>query len=362
MQSTVRLQKLQSLLPSLDCDAIVITNPIDLYYLLGISLSLGYLLVTPKNAQLIVDGRYFEMCQQKTQIAVIPSEKSPFPNLLTDPSYRSIKTLGFDQDKTYFQTYTRWKDALPQVTLKPIQSPVADLRLIKDPSEIELLREAAVLGSQGFDFVCNLLQEGVSEKEMALELEIFWKRSGGEGTSFDPIIAFGSHSSMPHYRAGTGRLQRGDPVLIDIGVTKASYHSDMTRTVFFGAPSEQLSTIYEVVREAQNKALEIAKPGTTIGALDRAARDFIESKGYGEYFTHSLGHGIGLEVHESPIIRDKAPYNQMTLKSGMAITIEPGIYLAGIGGIRIEDTIIITDKGFESLTQRPTTLFIVNAS
>lgn len=175
------------------------------------------------------------------------------------------------------------------------------------------------------------------------------EKKGGQGVAFEPIIAFGENSAIPHHRASETRLSQGMTVLIDIGVKWKGYHSDMTRTLFWGEPPEIMREIYDIVQEAQMRALTICKPGTLIGELDSAARDYITSKGYGEKFLHSLGHGVGLEIHEWPLIRKREPYQSLPLQAGMVITIEPGIYLSNIGGVRIEDTIVITPTGYEIL-------------
>jgi Xaa-Pro aminopeptidase len=225
---------------------------------------------------------------------------------------------------------------------------VQNLRLIKDAEEISKLRAAAQLGYEGYLFALSLLREGVSEKELALALELFWKERGASRLAFDSIIAFGPNSSMPHYRPDETTLKQNTSVLIDCGVVLSHYHSDMTRVAYFGNPPQEIQTIYPIVEEAKAKAIEACRPGTLIGDLDRIARDWIQSKGYGEYFSHSLGHGVGLEIHENPIIRQTGPFSEKPLKTGMVITIEPGIYLPGIGGVRLEDTILITENGYEN--------------
>ena len=199
-------------------------------------------------------------------------------------------------------------------------------------------------------YVLSLLKEEISEAELALELEFFWKKRGAKKLAFDPIIAFGANSSMPHYRAGLAKLQSHTSILIDIGVVLSHYHSDMTRVVHFGTPTSVIEKIYSIVEEAKARALALCCPGTLVGELDRAARDWIASQGYGERFTHSLGHGVGLDIHEPPTIRDSGLYRTLPLQPGMVITIEPGIYLPGIGGVRLEDTVLITENGHENLT------------
>lgn len=212
------------------------------------------------------------------------------------------------------------------------------------------MREAAELGCQGFDYIVSLLKENVQESDLALALEFYWRKKGAQGVAFDPIIAFGENSALPHYRAQEVRLKNNQIVLMDIGVRYRHYHSDMTRVVFKGEVEDELLKIRDIVEEASMRALSILKPGVSIAEVDLAARSYIESKGYGPYFTHSLGHGVGLQIHEFPFLRKSSPHN---LQEGMVITIEPGIYLPKLGGVRLEDTVSITATGFENFTTRP---------
>lgn len=353
--NTDRLIKLRYLLSTLGCDALLIEHPINLKYLTGLELSKGRLLVTSQTADLIVDGRYTEFCQQQSLYSVHLWEEHTLKELLISSL---IHHLGFDSHTTSYQDFLQLKknshDIFKQqgieIELIPLESPIQKLRMIKDPEEIELLRQAARLGYEGYEFVQSQLQEGITEIELALELEFFWKKKGAKGLAFEPIIAFGANSSMPHHRAAKTPLQQGMPVLIDIGVNWHGYHSDMTRVVFFGAPPSPLLEIYAIVEEAKQAALALCRPGTLVGDLDQAARHVINSYGYADAFTHSLGHGIGLDVHEAPIIRTKNLYSQLPLLPGMTLTIEPGIYLPQIGGIRLEDTILITSDSYENFT------------
>lgn len=346
--------KVEKLLKHLPCDALIIEDPTDLYYMLGLSLSAGTLLIEPNGGHLIVDGRYFEHCSKLSPFPVLLAKEDTLPNLINNLG--AVKELGFASNTTSYSRYEKLKEVLQKVprvvTLIPIEQPLRNLRKIKTPVEITLLKQAAELGSLGFDYVCSLLKEGVSESEMAFELELFWKKKGAKGFAFDPIIAFGANSSMPHYRAGDDVLKKNQVVLIDIGVTYQHYHSDMTRTLFYGTPDPLLLKIYPIVLQAQKAALALCRPGTKVGAVDSAARSLIVEEGFGDQFPHSLGHGIGLEVHEFPLLRDKPPHNDVILEAGMVITIEPGIYIPGVGGIRIEDSIQIVDNGYENLTNR----------
>lgn len=349
-----RIKRVQQWIRNQCCDALLIENKIDLFYLTGLELSAGKMVVAQNDTCLIVDKRYFERCKKSSAIPVLPAETHAWLDFFGKPPFSSIAKFAFDSDSTTYHQFLTLADVLKsRMELIPFQSPVKHLRMIKDASEIHHLEEAAVLGAKGFDYVCTLLKEGISENEIANELEIYWKRLGSKGLAFDPIIAFGANSSMPHYRAGEAKLQRGQTVLIDIGVNFRHYHSDMTRTLFFGEPDPKIAEIYEIVKGAQKAALQMCRPGTCVGDLDEAARAFIRERGYGENFTHSLGHGVGLEIHELPVLRNKPPFAEIILEEGMVITIEPGIYLEGIGGVRLEDTIVIQSEDYKNLTNRP---------
>ncbi len=345
-----RIRRLEERLAYISSDAMLIEHPTDLLYLTGLELSSGKLLVTTAGSTLFVDGRYIEQCRNKCPCAVALFNEASFIELLT-----SHHIIAFDSIHTSYQDVMRlqkWSSGRNDVSLLSVEDPVQPLREIKDSEEIALLRQAARLNVEGYDFVCSILKEGITEREVAVELELFWKRRGGRKVAFDPIIAFGANSSMPHYRAGDAKLVSGMPVLIDIGVTLNHYQSDMTRVVFFGPADPKLQEIYDIVKQAKERAEALCRPGTTVGQLDAAARDFIADKGYGDAFVHSLGHGIGLDVHETPTLRNKPPYQEQILEAGMVITIEPGIYLAGHGGVRLEDTLVITSAGYEIITTR----------
>ncbi len=356
-----RMRNLQKLLQDVSCDALIVDDQINIFYLTGFDFSTATLLAHSQGAELIVDSRYYEMCKHSSPFPVhLADRNTTVIKFLSSSAFDFIETLGFSVEKTTYERFLQLEKQIDKegkrkrpLTLMPLDNPVVSLRCVKDDSEIQTLREAAELGSKGFDYVCSLLQEGMAESEIALELEIYWRREGGQSLAFDPIIAFGANGSMPHYHAGDTQLQKGNSVLIDIGVKYKHYHSDMTRVVFFGDPEPKIVAIYDIVRRAQEAALSLCRPGTLIGDLDDAARKLITSEGHGENFTHSLGHGVGLEIHESPMIVNRPPHQKMPLKAGMVLTIEPGIYLPGIGGVRLEDTVVITEDGFENLTNRP---------
>jgi Xaa-Pro aminopeptidase len=335
-----RVSKLQSCLKTWKADGCLIENPLDLFYLTGLQLSLGILVVHLAKVKLFVDGRYIEFAKKN----------SPFPvELLSQNTVsaflRPIRTLVFD---SYWATVLR-HDQLKQLytgVLQEVPQPLRELRLIKDAAELKLMKKSAAVVWKGFEHIRKSLETGITEKELALSFEIFCRKQGAEKLSFDPIIAFGKNSAYPHYRPGNVKLKKDQLVLIDIGVVVDHYHSDMTRTVFFGKPNPQLVLLETVVKKAHDAALKIYKNGTKIGDLDKAARHVIEKAGLQELILHSLGHGIGLETHEFPRLKYRGEDHNVTLQEGMVITIEPGLYLPGTGGIRYEDTIAITSKGY----------------
>lgn len=337
-------------------DAFLFEGDVPLLYFTKLHFSAGKLLYDKKGAKLYVDGRYYE----------IAKEKAPFPACLDEEEVWSKavnkhKKIGFDGDLMSWERVRGLKEAFPKVEWVSIPSPLKEIRAIKSKAELKKLKKVAELGSQGYDYVVSVLKTGITEKEVAYLLDRFWKERGADGFSFEPIIAFGENSALPHYRAGDRKLKKGDTVLIDIGVKLEDYCSDMTRTVYFGKPPAKLKKIYEVVRQAQQKAMDKMKPGVKLAAADKMARDVIEKAGFGKEFCHSLGHGIGIEVHEWPYLRPKGADKDVPLKEGMVVTVEPGIYLPGLGGVRIEDTVEITKTGCRSLTDRPTDLSIIEA-
>lgn len=350
MNYKMRIERVQKALQGMSCNALLVDDPVNLYYLTGINLSAGKMVVHENGAHLFVDGRYLQIAEKLSPVPVTltSQEQNHFQDYLRD--LPSIQILAFNSETTSYSTYNELKKNLDPIALLAVDNPIKKMRAIKDDEEITLLRQAALLGNQGFDYICSLIKENISESELATELEIFWKRKGAKGVAFDPIVAFGPNSAMPHYRAGQSRLKKGEHILIDIGVNLDHYHSDMTRVVYFHEPDPKINEIYEIVKKAQLTAISLCRPGVLVSDLDHAARQVIADHGYGEFFNHSLGHGVGLEIHEWPPIR--ASSKDIILKKGMVLTIEPGIYLPGIGGVRLEDTLLITYDSYESLTKK----------
>lgn len=339
--SKERLRKFQKEIKK--AQAYIIENPIDLFYLLGLKVSLGTLIVTSQEAFLFVDGRYLQAAQTICTIPVfLPSETNKIVKRL------KIKELVFDSRFTSVERYLRLQTF--KVKLIPTPHPLKHLRVIKDVVECDRLRKSIAILHQGLNHVKKILKKGITEKQVAFEFEYFCKKKGAEALAFDSIIAFGSNSAMPHYKPTDVALREGDSVLIDIGVVYEDYHSDMTRVVFFGKPDPQLKQMYELIQKSQKAALKLCRPGVKIGSLDRAVRTILKKENKEELFVHSLGHGIGLETHEFPRLRAIGEDKDVILKEGMVFTLEPGLYIPGLGGVRYEDMILITKKGYEILT------------
>lgn len=346
-----RIRGVQKKLHDLGCDLCVIENPIELFYLTGTKLSSGRLYIDTKEGTLFVDGRYEELAKKNSPLPVVlQSEQAEFAYL----GRIKGKKLAFDSHHTSYHAYERFaaflkKGGFSSLELKPVPRILSELRAVKDEEELKKIRKSAKLNWLGFNHIRRLLKVGVTEKEIAKQYELFCLKHGAEKLAFEPIIAFGSNSSMPHYRAAVARLKKNDLVLIDIGVVVDSYHSDMTRTLFIGKADPVLQEMERVVKEAHRAALALCRPGTRVGELDAAARKVMAKAGMESLFIHSLGHGVGLEIHEFPRLKDKGEDAGVVLKKGMVITIEPGLYRPHKGGIRHEDTIVITETGYENL-------------
>lgn len=335
-----RIKKLQKALKAEKLDGCLVDDSVDLLYLTGLQLSLGALFVLQRKCCLFVDGRYFEVAKEKSPVPVEKLEnKQKF--------LEGVGSLAFDGDHMTYSNFLLLKKTKCKLVSKP--EFLRDLRLIKDAGEIGTMKRAAEFGYMSYLMLKGLLKPGVTEIELARALEIYALQNGAEGMSFEPIIAFGKNSSLPHHRSGETKLKVNDIALFDLGVVVDKYCSDMTRVEFVGKPDPELKKLYDVNFKAQRAALAKCKPGVKLKELDLAARKVMADAGLEKYFVHNLGHGIGLKVHEFPRINKENANKDVELEPGMAITIEPGLYLPGKGGVRYEDTIIITPRGYTNL-------------
>lgn len=347
------IEELKTELKILKLDCFLITSFQNIFYLTkyeGFSKDEreAIILITKTNNYLFTDKRYLNELQilKDFKLVEISPTNSLSKTLTKISSENHLKSAGFETNNLTFNEYKKFKKIFKN--FKPLQDPIEKLREIKTKEEIRKIKKACKLSDLGFSFILKHIKENVTEQELAAKLEIFLKEKHTD-TSFKPIIAFGRNSAVPHHLNSKIKLKKGNIVLIDIGAKIQGYCSDMTRTVIFGSPPLKFKRMYQTVLDAQRIAVEaIYKSNLKIKAsdIDKAARQYIIDKGY-EPIPHSLGHGIGIQVHEKPSL---SPKSKSILKSGMIFSIEPGIYLNGYGGVRIEDLYLLTDKKLEKIT------------
>ncbi|WP_317985505.1 M24 family metallopeptidase [Planococcus chinensis] len=343
----LKLQKLRKEMEQQQIEAMLITSQYNLRYITDFTGTAGLALVTPHKAYFITDFRYTEQAgEQVKEFDVVQAKTNLLEEAAELAKNLAVKSLAFEKD---YVTYAAFQDYQAKIDaeLKPVSGLIEKIRMIKTPEEVSILKAAAKIADDAFEHICKFIKVGQTELEISNELEFFMRKQGATSSSFDTIVASGLRSALPHGVATEKKIESGDFITLDYGALYNGYISDITRTVAVGEPSEKLKEIYQVVLDAQVQAVEKIGPGMTGIEADAIARDYIKSKGYGEAFGHSTGHGIGLEVHEAPGLSFKS---QTVLEPGMAVTVEPGIYLPGIGGVRIEDDILITESGNERLT------------
>jgi Xaa-Pro aminopeptidase/Xaa-Pro dipeptidase len=343
-----RIKRLQTRLADNRLDALLVTDPLNVRYLCGYTGSNGALLVTRKAAWFYTDFRYREQIRhevkgcRKRVLARNLYAQFPVKDL------GGVRRLGVEQAHLTLALYRLLRKQLKRVRLVPSPSPVPDMRRTKGPSELATIEHAQRAVEAAFDRVLPLLRPGTTERDIALRIEADFRRQGE--VAFESIIASGPNGAKPHAGFSDRKLSPGDSVTIDIGCRIAGYCSDMTRTVFIGRARPELRRVYAIVLEAQQRALALIRPGARAADVDAAARDHIRQSGYAKEFGHSLGHGVGLAVHELPTL---AATSKEVLAAGDVVTVEPGIYLPGIGGVRIEDMMLVTRAGQRNLTRTP---------
>lgn len=331
---------------SLRLDGAVVDNTTDFLYLTGLNVSRGTLVVTRKEAAVFVDGRYFEKAKKEAPCPVHLLEGDAPIRFLKE---QGVERLEFDSALTSYDAYLKLKKEAGTVESVPFSRLLKGLRIRKSEEEIGRLKRAAELTYRGYSHVAGLLKEGVSEEELSLEFEFFVRKHGASGLSFEPIVAFGENSAYPHHRAGKTRLKRNQVVLIDVGAIVDSYRGDLTRVHFFGSVDPELEKMLHWTKRAQQAAIQMIRPGVKVGELDRAAREVFRKEGVEELFAHGLGHGVGLETHEFPSLKAGAGDFDLELQPGMVFTVEPGLYKPGLGGVRWEDVVCVTERGVELL-------------
>ncbi len=338
----------------------LITDLKNIKYLTGFEGSNGFLVLGKGKSYFISDSRYELYARNilKKNIEFVLQEGNLAENLRYCLEKEGSKELFVESHDISLGQFLELKKKLRGVKLSPVsENFVGNLRIVKGEEEVDTLRSAAKITDECVSHLLNFVRPGISEWDVVVEIESFYKGKGCSGCSFDPIVASGVGAAMPHYMPnGNKKLKKGECLLIDMGCIFNGYNSDLTRTFFIDRVNEELHGIYNIVKDAQARAIEAVKPGVTTGQLDRIAREVIESGGYGKFFTHSLGHGVGLDIHEEPALRSGG---KLKLKKNMVITIEPGIYVSGLGGVRIEDMVLVTKGGCEVLTKSSKELIVV---
>jgi Xaa-Pro aminopeptidase len=352
-----RIEKLRSKLSEAKLDAVLVTSAENRYYFSNFRGSAGVLLITKNHSFLLTDSRYTDIARGEAPLfGVIDHNRELNTHLKTMAEKYEIKTLGIEFEVMPVGEFVGLRDAIPAVQLLKADDIFYDIRMIKDTREIEIFQEAVSYCDAAFEHILSFIRPGMTEQEVGFELEMFMRKAGAEGIKANHVIASGERSSLPHGQATNRVIKVGDFVKMDIGARVKGYYSDFTRTVVLGEPSSKQLEIYEIVKRTQEAILESIGPGKVCSELDGLARSIIGDAGYGENFTHSLGHSIGLAIHEKPVMRHS---DHTVLQPGMVITVEPGIYIPGFGGVRIEDFVVITEDGHQNLTKATKELQVI---
>lgn len=347
-----RIVKLREKMSAAKIDAVFLAGDHNRNYLSGFTGNESYSVITMERAFFITDSRFTEQAAQQVEgyELIETSKDKTVAGILSElVRENNISNLGFEEDVLSYKAYSEYKERL-RCGFTPMKGMVEAIRIIKDSAELDIMRKAAEIADNAFEHMLGFIRYGMTEREIGIELEMHMKKNGATGLSFPSIVASGTRSSLPHGEATEKRVAAGEFLTLDFGCIYREYCSDMTRTIVLGKPSEKMTEVYNVVLEAQKLAAKRFREGAVAVDVDKAARDYITNAGYGENFGHSLGHGVGRQVHEAPNIGCR---NGTVLKSGMVVTNEPGIYIPGFGGVRIEDILIITPDGSEIMSKSP---------
>jgi Xaa-Pro aminopeptidase len=353
-----RIERLERKVAQAKLDVLLVVTDINRFYLTGFHSTNAVLAIEPGAAPVFfTDFRYIEMARKAVKGAKLQMLGGDKDQLAPWAAKRCWKRVGYEGQISTLR-FDALKKSVPEAAdWVESSKTLVDLRVIKSPVEQDILRRAVHLADDVYAAMLEQVRPGITEWEVRRILRALTDNMDAEGESFDCIVGTGPNSSQCHHHVTRRALKRGEPLLVDMGVLVDSYHSDMTRTVFLGKPNAKLKEIYKIVLEAQLRAIAKVKAGAKASEVDLAARGWIARKGYGEHFGHGLGHGVGLEIHEAPSLAAKSPD---ILRSGMVMTIEPGIYLPGIGGVRIEDVVLVKPNGCEVLTRTPKELIVLD--
>ena len=351
--------RIKHLQEDLDVDALYVSNLTNVRYLCGFTGSSGSLLVAPHAAWFLTDGRYRiqaagEVVGAEVEVYGLPDQQGA--TLSRIAGELRARQVGFESDHVSVASAERLKGSFPGCELVGTTELVEALRRVKEPEELDRIREAARLADEGFSYILGQVRPGVSERELAILLESHMRFEGAEAVSFPSIVAAAERSALPHAHPSNREVEAGRFLLFDLGCVVDGYCSDITRTVVIGRADDRHREVYDLVAAAQQAGLDALAPGRTGAEVDKAARDVIAAAGHGEEFGHSLGHGVGLDIHETPVLRSTSAD---ILEAGHVVTVEPGVYIAGWGGVRIEDLTVVTEAGHETLSRSPKELIVL---
>ena len=344
-----RLEKLFENYDGADCA--LITSDINRRYFTGMKSSAGVVAAFRDKAYLLIDFRYIEKARATVTDAEVIEAKKLYPQLMELLKKHGAQSVAIESESMTVKELNAYEHFFSEMRFvhdDSLSTAISAMRTVKDEAELECIMKAQNIAESAYDEILKFIKTGVTEREIALELNRLMFEFGAEDISFDTIVLSGANTSMPHGVPSDKKVENGEFVLMDFGAVYNGYHSDMTRTVCVGEPDGEMKKVYGIVLDAQNTALEAAKAGIIGSDLDRIARDIIERAGYGSCFGHSLGHGVGLEIHEKP---NASPNYKLPLNEGAVVTVEPGIYIAGKFGVRIEDFVILTENGCKNLTK-----------
>lgn len=355
----MRIAKIQEKLEKEEIDIFWISNITNIRYLTGFTGSTADLLVLKEGGYILVDSRYWEQVNLEVKgvkPVLVNGDNNVFTFLKELESNNNLKKLGFEESHISYKTWRRLQENFNKIELVPLDGWVEELRTVKESDEIENIEKALRIAEKAFEEILEEIKPGITEKDLAIELEFKMARLGSERIAFDTIVASGSRGALPHGKASNRKIKSGEFIVFDFGAVYNGYCSDITRTVFVGEPGEEEVLVYNIVLEAQKKAKEVIIEGIESSFVDRIARDIISENGFGNYFGHGLGHGVGLEIHELPRL---SPKSNTVLKEGMVVTVEPGIYIPGKFGVRIEDMVVVSKNGAKILNKLTNDLIII---
>jgi Xaa-Pro aminopeptidase len=353
-----RVGRLQKRLSALGIDGLLLFDMTNIRYLTGFSGSDGACLI-PSGGEgvLFVDGRYVTQAQEQARGVSVTLYRDKITGIATTLSDRALGTVGFESSALTFDLYARLKKQLKGRLLKPLADEVQNLRLLKDPAELASISRAVDVSHGALMGILAILRAGITEKEVACELEYGMKKLGAEAAAFPTIVASGPRAALPHAQPGLRKFRKGDMVIIDYGAVVDGYRSDETCTFIIGGVKGESGRIYGIVKEAHDRAIDAIRPGVSCREIDRIARAVIEGRGFGDHFSHGTGHGVGLDVHENPRL---STTGEAVLETGMVVTVEPGIYLPGRMGVRIEDMVVVEEGGCRVLTKTPKDMTVLH--